>query len=224
MLGATAILSVGSVAAACAAGGALIAAIPILAGFSSSLLNSMAAANLGALAKKLQDSSQVLTNQDLAKAAGQAIALGIGEVAKDLADQKKASVLRGLSDRTEVYWLQVPRSEEKPGDYAAIEEDQLRYAFEAFTGEGDRFSTLDLPSWQKLVHWLMEQEQGHLPAGVEEYQDVMAAISKKLHEKFPFYLREVLKQDASQGGKAFSGMVLDLLRDNIAQVNQVAIT
>ena len=227
LLGATAILSVGSVAAACATGGASIAAIPILAGFSSSLLNSMAAANLGELAnlaKKLRDSSQVLTNEDLAKAAGRVIALGIGEVAKELADQKKASVLRGLSDRTEGYWLQVPRSEEKPGDYAAIEENQLRYAFEAFTVEGKQFSTLDLPSWQKLVHWLMEQEQGHLPAGVEEYQDVMDAISKKLHEKFPFYLREVLKQDASQGGKAFSGMVLDLLRDNIAQTNQIGIT
>ncbi|NJL89230.1 MAG: ATP-binding protein [Coleofasciculaceae cyanobacterium SM2_1_6] len=223
LLGATAILSIGSVVAACATGGASIAAIPILAGFSSSLLNSMAAANLGDLAKRLRDSSQVLTNEDLAKAAGRAIALGIQEVIRE-SYPELAGTFRGLVDRTEGYWLGVDRSGESPGDYGAIEEGQLRYAFAAFTGEGDKFQTLDLPSWQKLVQYLMEQERGHLPAGLEEYQDFMAAVSKKLHEKFPFYLREVLKQDASQGGKAFSGMVLDLLRDNIAQVNQVAIT
>ena len=125
MLGATAILSVGSVAAACAAGGASIAAIPILAGFSSSLLNSMAAANLGELAnlaQKLRDSSQVLTNQDLAKAAGRAIALGIQEVIRE-SYPELADTFRGLVDRTEVYWLQVDRSGESPGKYGIIWEN-----------------------------------------------------------------------------------------------------
>ena len=73
LLGATAVLSIGSVAAACAVPGAAIAAIPLLAGFFSSLLNSIAAANLGDLAKKFRDSSQVLTNEDLTKAAGRSI-------------------------------------------------------------------------------------------------------------------------------------------------------
>ena len=122
LLGATAILSVGSVAAACAAGGASIAAIPILAGFSSSLLNSMAAANLRDLAKKLRDSSQVLTNQDLAKAAGQAIALGIQEVIRE-SYPELADTFWGLVDRTEVYWLQVDRSGESPGKYGIIWEN-----------------------------------------------------------------------------------------------------
>ena len=125
LLGATAILSVGSVAAACATGGASIAAIPILAGFSSSLLNSMAAANLGELAnlaKKLRDSSQVLTNQDLAKAAGRAIALGIQEVIRE-SYPELADTFRGLVDRTEVYWLQVDRSGESPGKYGIIWEN-----------------------------------------------------------------------------------------------------
>ena len=122
LLGATAILSVGSVAAACATGGASIAAIPLLASFTSSLLNSMAAANLGDLAKKLRDSSQVLTNQDLAKAAGQAIALGIGEVIRE-SYPELADTFRGLVDRTEVYWLQVDRSGESPGKYGIIWEN-----------------------------------------------------------------------------------------------------
>lgn len=152
-----------------------------------------------------------------------AIALGIQETIRE-SYPDLAGTFRGLVDRTEGYWLGVDRSGESPGDYGAIEEGQLRYAFEAFTGEGDKLSTLDLPSWQKLVSWLMEQKQSHLAAPVGEYSDVMNAISNKLYERFPFYLREVLKQDASQGGRAFSGMVLDLLRDNIAQVNQVGIT
>lgn len=224
LLGATAILSIASVVATCGTGGVEIAAVPVLASFTSSLLNSMAAANLGDLSKKLRDSSQVLTNEDLAKAAGRAIAVGIREVAKESAYRDIAYVLQGLSDRTEEYWLQVPRSGEKPGDFAAIEENHLKYAFKASTEEDKQLQTLDLASWQKLVQWLMEQEQSHLPAPVGEYADVMAAISQNLYENFPFYLREVLKQDATQGGKAFSGMVLDLLRDNIAQTNQVAIT
>lgn len=75
LLGATAILSVGSVAAAWAAGGGVIAGGILLAKFAESLSNSMTAANLGDLAKKLRDSSQVLTNKDLTKAAGRAIIL-----------------------------------------------------------------------------------------------------------------------------------------------------
>ena len=122
LLGATAILSVGSVAAAWATGGASIAAIPLLASFTSSLLNSMAAANLGDLAKKLRDSSQVLTNQDLAKAAGQAIALGIGEVIRE-SYPELADTFRGLVDRMEVYWLQVDRSGESPRKYGIIWEN-----------------------------------------------------------------------------------------------------
>ena len=122
LLGATAILSVGSVAAAWAAGGGAIAGGILLAKFAEPLFNSMAAANLGDLAKKLQDSSQVLTNKDLTKAAGQAIALGIGEVIRE-SYPELADTFRGLVDRTENYWLQVDRSGESPGKYGIIWEN-----------------------------------------------------------------------------------------------------
>lgn len=229
LLGATAVLSIASVGAACGIAGATIAATPLLAGFSSSLLNSIAAANLGDLAKKFRDSSQVLTNEDLTKAAGRSIAQGIYEVAKEPAYRDISPILRGLGDRTEGYWLGVNRDGESPGDdYAAIQEDQLRHAFAAYTvdygGEGNKLEVLDLPSWQKLVNWLMIQYQSHLPANIEEYAGAIEAISQNLHQRFSFHLREVLKQDANEGGKAFSGMVLDLLRDNLAQVNQIGIT
>lgn len=222
LLGATALLSLGSVAAGWAAGGGAIA---LAAGFAESLLGSMAAANLGDLAKKLRDSSRVLTDEDLPKAAGKAIALGIFSVAREEGDRKIAHVLRSLSDRTEDYWLQVERSEEPPGDYAAIREDRLRYAFAASGAEGslETLETLDLQTWQKLVGWLMAKHQRHLPANIDEYQDVIEAISQDLHQRFAYHLREVLIEDAKQGGKAFSGMLLDLLRDNIAQGSQLAI-
>jgi hypothetical protein len=70
----------------------------------------------------------------------------------------------------------------------------------------------------------MTQHQARLPAEVSEYSDVSEAIAKKLYIRFPFYLREVLKQDAIQGGKAYSNVVLDLLRDNLAQTQQLSLS
>jgi hypothetical protein len=220
LLGTTALLSIGSVVAGCATSGGTIALIPALAKFAESLLGGMAATNIGDLAKKLRDSSQILTNEELPKAAAKAIALGIQTVAKHEAYRDIAHVLRSLANSTEKYWLQVERSEKSPGDYTAIRKDQLRYAFAANSGESDRLETLDVATWKKLVTWLMEKHRQHFPADITEYQDVIDAISQHLYQRFAYNLREVLKQDASEGGQAFSGMVLDLLRDNIAQTKQ----
>lgn len=220
LLGTTALLSIGSVVAGCATSGGTIALIPALAKFAESSLGGMAATNIGDLAKKLRDSSQVLTNEELPKAAAKAIALGIQTVAKHDAYRDIAHVLTSLANSTEKYWLQVERSEESPGDYTAIRKDQLRYAFAANSGEGDRLETLDVATGKKLVTWLMEQHRQHLPADITEYQDAIDAISQHLYQRFAYNLREVLKQDASEGGQAFSGMVLDLLRDNITQTKQ----
>lgn len=216
LLGVTALLSIGSVVA----GGAT--AIPLLAEFASPLLNSMAATKLLDLAKKLRDSSQVLTNEDLPKAAGRAIALGILHISQEDEYRAIAPVLKSLARETEQYWLQIERDRQSPGDYLPIREPQLRYVFAANAAE-TAIATLDLESWQKLITWLMEQHQPHLPAEIGEYQDAIDAISQHLHERFSHNLREVLKQDAREGGPAFSGMVLDLLRDNLAQTHQQAL-
>lgn len=216
LLGVTALLSIGSVVA----GGAT--AIPLLAQFASPLLNSMAATKLLDLAKKLRDSSQVLTNEDLPKAAGRAIALGILHISQEDEYRDIAPVLKSLARETEQYWLQIERDRQSPGDYLPIREPQLRYVFAANAAE-IAIATLDVDSWKKLITWLMEQHQPHLPAEVSEYQDAIDAISQHLHERFSHNLREVLKQDAREGGPAFSGMVLDLLRDNLAQTHQQAL-
>ena len=216
LLGVTALLSIGSVVA----GGAT--AIPLLAEFASPLLNSMAATKLLDLAKKLRDSSQVLTNEDLPKAAGRAIALGILHISQEDEYRDIAPVLKSLARETEQYWLQIERDRQTPGDYLPIREAQLRYVFAANAAE-TAIATLDVESWQKLITWLMEQHQPHLPAEISEYQDAIDAISQHLHQRFPHNLREVLKQDARDGGPAFSGMVLDLLRDNLAQTHQQAL-
>ncbi|AFY83875.1 ATP-binding protein [Oscillatoria acuminata] len=216
LLGVTALLSIGSVVA----GGAT--AIPLLAEFASPLLNSMAATKLLDLAKKLRDSSQVLTNEDLPKAAGRAIALGILHISQEDKYREIAPGLESLARKTEKYWLQIERDRQSPGDYLPIREPQLRYVFAANAAE-TAIATLDLESWQKLITWLMEQHQPHLPAEIGEYQDAIDAISQHLYKRFSHNLREVLKQDAREGGPAFSGMVLDLLRDNLAQTHQQAL-
>jgi hypothetical protein len=202
------------------AGGATT--IPLLAGFAEPLLNSMAATKLLDLAKKLRDSSQVLTNEDLPKAAGRAIALGILHISQQDKYRDIAPVLKSLARETEQYWLQIERDRQTPGDYLPIREAQLRYVFAANAAE-TAIATLDVESWQKLITWLMEQHQPHLPAEISEYEDAIDAISQHLYQRFSHNLREVLKQDARDGGPAFSGMVLDLLRDNLAQTHQQAL-
>jgi hypothetical protein len=126
LLGATALLSLGSVVATAATGGT-----SLWATFASSLLTSMTATNWGDLAKRLRDRPNLLTNEDLAKAAGSAIALGIREVALEYKYRDLASILNDLADRTPTYWLQIERNTEPPGEYAAIRENQVRYAFTA---------------------------------------------------------------------------------------------
>jgi hypothetical protein len=57
-------------------------------------------------------------------------------------------------------------------------------------------------------------------AGVTLPEDAIAHVAEKLHTTFPKALREVLKHDASKGGQAFSGMLLLLLGNITAALQQ----
>ncbi|MCT7969452.1 NB-ARC domain-containing protein [Laspinema sp. D1] len=222
LIGGTAILSLTALGCGPAAG-ILAAKYAIDAvAFSSFLVNvlcGMTANNVGALIDKLfNNNPDILKNQDLGKATGEAIALGIRKVANgDEFPQWQKKKLRALADKTVEYWLKIdPKELEKEG-LSPLDESQIRYAFSANAGDYDKLRVLDEPQWQIVVRWLMQQ---HLGADVAKYEPAIQAIARHLNQTFPTNLREVLADDA-KGKQAFKKMLLDLERESVGMLRHI---
>lgn len=185
--------------------------------FTEPLVNTIVASKLLDFAKKLGDKSQVLSNEELAKTVGKAIALGILQISQKPEYQDIAPELKSLAKYTQKYWLQIEYSSD------AIGEDHLQYTLAA-KGSDVFLKTLDLNSWKHLTTWLVEQHKSYLSKDISKYQNAINDISKHLHKRFARNLGEIWKKDAAQGGKVFHGVVLDLLRDSLAPSHQISIT
>ncbi len=183
----------------------------------ANVLSGMIANNVGALIDKLRSNPDILKNQDLGKATGLAIALGIRSVADRNEFPEWRDILRGLADKTVEYWLKIDPSELAEEELSPLDESQIRYAFSANAGDYDKLRVLDETQWQILVRGLMQQHQKHLRADVEEYEPAIEAIARHLNEAFPTNLREVLTNDAV-GKQAFKKMLLDLQTGNRGDV------
>ena len=106
LLGGTALLGLGSIAA-----GALVSAEVISGAIAVGALGGVAnfaagmvANNLGALVDKLRDNRDILCDRDLAKAAARSISLALGQVSLQYPEIK--GQLQHLASQTEAYWLQ----------------------------------------------------------------------------------------------------------------------
>ncbi|MBO0351335.1 hypothetical protein J0895_20090, partial [Phormidium pseudopriestleyi FRX01] len=222
LIGGTAILSLAALGCGPAAG--ILAAkyaVDAIAfsGFLANVLSGMTANNVGALVDKvLNNNPDILKNQDLGKATGLAIALGIRTVADEKEFTKsQQKILRALADKTVEYWLKTKPSELAEKDLSTLDESQIRYAFAANAGEYDQLRVLDEPQWQIVVRGLMQQ---HLGADVAEYEPAIQAIARHLNEKFATNLRKVLADDAL-GKQAFKKMLLDLQRETVGILRHI---
>ncbi|MDI9640206.1 NB-ARC domain-containing protein, partial [Geitlerinema splendidum] len=222
LLSGTAILAFGAVMSGHAPGlmaGKLAVDAIALSGFAGNVLAGMTANNIGELVKKLRDNPDILQNNDLARAAGMAIALGIRRVADEKAFPEYRRVLRGLADKTEEYWVRITRETLEVEALSPIADEQIRYAFSANAGEFDRVRVLDEDRWCFVVRWLMQQHG--LTGDVVEDEEVVGAIASHLYEHFPKNLREVLTSD-SQGEQAFKKMLLDLQREGLGFLQSIS--
>ncbi|MEB3830228.1 NB-ARC domain-containing protein, partial [Phormidium sp. CCY1219] len=217
----TAILSLAAIASGSAAQLWAGKTLVDVGGFLANVFCGMTANNFGEFVNRLGAKREILANEDLTKATGEAIALGIRTVANGEKFPELRNILHDLADRAEGYWLTLARETAATEDFAAIQDKQLRHAFAANAGEFDRVQALDEETWQTLTWELMQQHRQHLPAEVEEYEDAIATLARHLHRHFPKNLRQVLKKDAEGGGPAFAGMLLDLQRESVGILREI---
>ncbi|MCT7954377.1 NB-ARC domain-containing protein [Laspinema palackyanum] len=188
--------------------------------FLGNVLSGMTANNFGALIDRLRSNPDILKNQDLGRATGEAIALGIRAVADEKEFTKsQQKILRALADKTVDYWLKTDSSKLPDEKLSPLDESQIRYAFSANAGDYDNLRVLDEPQWEIVVRGLMQQ---HLGADVdlEKYEPAIEALAHHLNQRFATNLREVLADDAV-GKQAFKKMLLDLQRETVGILRHI---
>ena len=213
LLGGTALLGLGSIAAGVLAGPVFGALANFAAG--------MVANNLGALVDKLRDNRDVLRNQDLAKAAALAITLALGKISPQY--PKIQGQLEHLATQTEAYWLQWEEQAQNLTLFESVREEQLVNIFAQSPEEFSQYQVLRAEEWRDLATWLFEQgcQQGALLGELADYANVINTLAQELQLNFNKNLREVLKDDAANGGEAFAGMLLDLHGKTLAQLDNI---
>lgn len=210
LLTGTALLAVGSIAAG-ALGGPVFNTI-------ASILTGIGANNLGALIDKFRNSSDVLRNEDIAKAAGRSVGLALGKISPQFPEIKGA--LDGFADQIEDYWVKWAEKNKTLNLFESLQEDQLVKIFSNQPDQFTQYQVLPQDEWREVVTWLFEQgcQNGVLMATVADYQDVITALAQELARNFNKNLRQVLKEDE----KAFKGMLLDLLGLILSKLDDVA--
>ncbi|MDJ1181222.1 WD40 repeat domain-containing protein, partial [Roseofilum sp. BLCC_M91] len=216
LLGGTALLGLGSIAAGILAGPFFGAVANFTAG--------MVGNNLGALVDRLRNNRDVLRNQDLAKAAARAISLALGKISYQFPEIQ--GQLQHLASQTEAYWLQWEEQAQTEQAqnltlFESVREEQLVNIFAQSPEQFSQYQVLRAEEWRELATWLFRQgcQQGALLGELADYKDVIDALAQELNEKFNKNLREVLKDDAANGGEAFAGMLLDLHGATLAKLD-----
>ncbi len=188
----TALLAVGSIVAG-AAGGPVFNTI-------ASILAGLEANNLGALIEKLRNSSDVLRNEDIAKAAGRSVGLALGKISPNYSNKES---LENFANKIEEYWVQWAKQAKTLNLFETLQEDQLYQIFGQKPEQFTEYQVLPKEEWREVVTWLFQQgcEKGDLGDTLENYQDVITDLTTELAANFNKHFRQVLKDDAAKGGK-----------------------
>ena len=159
-----------------------------------------------------------LANEDLARAAGRAIAQIIREVAEDKYKGGTRRDLEKIANGAVENWVEIARRETSEERYGELMEGNLD---ELLTAEGESFAketAMTPEAWGDVFALLNmaahKKSQFQFDAAVGE------TIAQQLHTNFPKALREALKDDFQKDGKAFAGLTLSLLTNIQEQVKQ----
>ncbi|WAK74474.1 NB-ARC domain-containing protein [Arthrospira sp. PCC 9108] len=178
--------------------------------------------NLGALVERFRNSSEVLRNEDIAKAAGRTVAKALAEkISPKYPDIRKP--LDNFANEIEGYWLQWAEEAKTLNLFETLQEDQLYQVFSQQPEQFTEYQVLPLEEWREVVTWLFQQgcEKGVLLDTLDSYQDVIEELTGELAANFNKHLRQVLKDDANNEGKAFVGMLFDLHGATLAKVDEI---
>ncbi|WP_439638107.1 ATP-binding protein [Spirulina sp.] len=223
LLAGTALLGLASIATGGLAGSAAAAGLvaPALTGVSDFFM-AMTGHGLGIFLKRCRDHGRVLRNEDIARAAGRTVAQALTERVSPQYPAIRKHLDR-FGTKIEGYWVQWAEEQTALNLFETVQEERL---YEIFSQEPERFGeypVLAEPEWREVITWLFQKgcEKKVLPDTVESYQDAIAALTAELATNFSKYLRQVLKDDANNGGRAFVGMLFDLHGATLAKIDEI---
>jgi len=199
LIGSTALLAGGTLC-----GGVLGTSVAsVVAGI---IANDVIPQHMENLTVRLRDSRGQLHNHDLAEAVGLAIGLLIKARAEAGTYPGSKKGLVSLAEYTVKYWKTIAQELQTvdPETFFKIEDSQVPGLFSQALGN-EPGQVLTESDWLELLQEVRGKAKLELPL------NVLQELARNLRDKFAFALREVLKADFSQGGKAFAGLAISLL-------------
>ncbi|AFY83558.1 hypothetical protein [Oscillatoria acuminata] len=154
LLAGTALVGLCSIVTGGVAGSAAGLAVPVLAGFSN-FFAGMTGNNLGTLIERFRNSSDVLRNEDIAKAAGRTVAKALMEkISPNYSDKES---LEDFANQIEEYWVEWAEQAKTLNLFETLQEDQLHQIFSQQPEQFTEYQVLPEPEWREVVTWLFQQ-------------------------------------------------------------------
>ncbi|WP_204104457.1 MULTISPECIES: tetratricopeptide repeat protein, partial [Spirulina sp. CCY15215] len=169
--------------------------------------------HLNHVSVRLRDSQQKLSNHDLTNAVGLAMGLIIKSVAESGNYPDSERDLRGLAESTVKAWPKVAERLKRRADntFEVLQDEAVSGLFSGTMEKFLNTPVLEEEDWRKLLqNWLCVEAQIWLRSDVS---DVLDVVINRLYKQFPLALREVLKADFKEGGKAFAGLTIAVLSE-----------
>ncbi len=187
----------------------------------STALGSVAAGNTANAIDALLDGGEggvSLENQDLTKAVGKAIAAVITLAAKSQRGKTRQH-LEKIAAQAKDNWVKIAQQELTQQRYPELREAQLDQFLTPEEYQLTQQGNLTATEWGDIfIRLNMAACKG---GGFPIPSEVRQQVADLLHTTFPKALRETLKEDFAQDGKAFAGLTLQLLTGMQAQLRQL---
>ena len=225
-------LLVGTVAAATAAP---VVPLVCLGTALASVAGGIVANECGDLSKRLSYQPD-LRNQDLTKTVGQAIGHLILAFSKspgwtlDQTHQAKTKkLLQDMAVIAQTQWVEIVEEsfQNLPENFSAINEENLINLFAVEPQNFGKQPVLGQQEWRQILQILYEKAKSHKNHRSSDYfidPDLLShhfnLLSNHLSDNFAKIVRQLLKNDFESGGKAFAGLVLDLLGNLTSEIRQ----
>ncbi|MCT7955189.1 hypothetical protein [Laspinema palackyanum] len=152
-----------------------------------------------------------LQNEDLIRVSGKAIAQIISIASENRAyNGHTRNHLKKIAAKATEAWVSLARSEFANSKYKELTEGEIPLVITPTEDGLTQAKILKVEEWRTIFAKLdlMAVPQGK---GVDLTSDVRQYVAELLHEEFPKILREALKQDFKADGKAFAGLMIQLM-------------
>ncbi|WRH65119.1 MAG: hypothetical protein RSE13_14295 [Planktothrix sp. GU0601_MAG3] len=186
----------------------------IITGIASGVVaTDMIAHHQDQLSVKLRQSKDSLANEDLIKASGLAVGLLIRSVAESGKYPQRTSRLEHLATYAAKQWTKLiyDSHNRELNELTPLQEKEINTLFAKQGKDFFEQTVLTIEDWRIIL-----RDQLCNPAKINLEAEIIDDLAENLHRGFPKALREVLKIDFEEGGKAFAGFTISMLGEILA--------